>query len=45
MYPGKNRRSFRAVSEPEVGFEDITIDLPEARFWIASELPTILPEL
>ena len=25
--------STRSYSGPEVGFEDITIDLPEARFW------------
>jgi len=25
-------------SGPEVGFEDITIDLPEARFWVACDI-------
>jgi hypothetical protein len=28
-------------SGPEVGFEEIAIDLLQARFWITSDLPTI----
>jgi len=40
-------RSWRAFDEvgrigtPEVSFEEIAIDLLQARFWIASGLPTI----
>jgi len=30
----------RNYSGPEVGFEDITIDLPEARFWMAKPKTT-----
>jgi hypothetical protein len=28
----------------EIGFEEIAVDLPQARFWIISGLPTTLPE-
>jgi hypothetical protein len=30
-------------SGPEVGFEEIFVDLLEARFWIVSALPTTHP--
>ena len=31
-------------SGPEVLFADIAIDVPQARFWIASVLPTFCPD-
>jgi hypothetical protein len=40
---GRIRGRLRATgrySEPEVGFEEISSDLLQARFWITSELPT-----
>jgi hypothetical protein len=39
----KRKLCLRRYSErrgPEVLFEEIAIDLPQARFWITSELPT-----
>jgi|HubBroStandDraft_3_1064219.scaffolds.fasta_scaffold775060_1 hypothetical protein len=29
---------------PEVGLEDIAIDVLQERFWIVSDLPTVRPE-
>src|SRR3982074_3739889 len=38
--PVPKDRQCGSDSGPEVEFEDITIDLPEARFWIASGWPS-----
>jgi hypothetical protein len=37
--------SINGLAAPEVGFEEIAIDVLQARFWNISGWPTIRPEL